>query len=290
MFQYDLSIAGVNLRIQSQQRFPPNAAFAPFLVQNMTKPQYLVEYKPVQQLPPIPSKVVCEGQCDRFHADDNGGWVRSFFDAPHSTQPYAVGRYDYQNGQITIEYLEQGKHCVSEFSNSFFHLGVERLLMQEHKFCFHAALIRSHLGGILFSGPSGIGKSTQANLWCQYRGSVLLNGDRPILGKDREIWTGWGSPYAGSSACHVNESSPIRAIVLLKQTPQCSIRRLDLREGVRRIYAGLTVYSWEKAFAMAAFDFAAELASELPVYELCCTPDEAAVEMLEQTLQKELCL
>ncbi len=130
----------------------------------------------------------------------------------------------------------------------------------------------------------------QADLWCKHRSSVLLNGDRPIIGKEHEIWTGWGSPYAGSSRCHVNESNPITAIVLLKQASQCSIRRLDLREGVRRIYAGLTVYSWDAAFSVASFDFAVELASELPVYELCCTPDEAAVEILEQTLQKELCL
>lgn len=288
MFRYDLSVAGVRLRLMSQQQFPSDTSFTPFLVQNMAEPQYLVEYRLVQQLPPIPPKVLYEGQCDRFHASDNGAWVRSFFDAPHSKEPYAVGRYDYQNGRITIAYLEQGKHCVSEFSNSFFHLGLERLMMQEHKFCFHAALIRSHLGSILFSGPSGIGKSTQADLWCKYRDSVLLNGDRPIIGKDHGVWTGWGSPYAGSSRCHVNESCPIAAVVLLKQAPQCSIRRLELREGVRRIYAGLTVYSWEAAFSAAAFDFALEMASELPVYELSCTPDVAAVEILEQTLRKEL--
>lgn len=288
-FRYDLNIADIQICIQTDHPLLQETAFQPFLNRKRS-PQYTVSCRQVASLPPIPEQILHEGVCDRVHPDGKGGWLRSFFDAPRSREPYAVGTYDYPGGTITIEYLESGKACVDGMSNTFYHLGIEALLMQEQKFCFHAACIQTDFRGILFSGPSGIGKSTQADLWCRHRGSRMLNGDRPILGKENGIWTAWGSPYAGSSRCYVDESCPIAAIVMLRQSPKCSVRRLEKREGFRRIYSGLTVYSWNEAFSSAAFDCAVNLAGQVPIYELCCTPDEAAVECLEAELRKEITL
>ena len=75
---------------------------------------------------------------------------------------------------------------------------------------------------------------------------------------------------------------------MLRQAPVCTIRRLSRREAYRSIYAGLTVNSWNPAFSLSALDFAVALAGEIPVYELCCTPDEAAVVCLEEQFRKDL--
>ena len=72
--------------------------------------------------------------------------------------------------------------------------------------------------GLLFSGPSVIGKSTQAALW-ERHGARLLNGDRTVLGPGPAGWTAWGSPYAGSSRCFCSEQRTIGAIVVLEQAP-----------------------------------------------------------------------
>ena len=84
---------------------------------------------------------------------------------------------------------------------------------------------------MLIAGYPGIGKSTQADLWQRYEGAELLNGDRTVLRRIDGVWTAFGSPYAGSSNCFVNESRPVRAIVLLSQGSVCSLRRPRGRGG-----------------------------------------------------------
>lgn len=286
--QYNLEIAGIPIRMRTELSLPWEKAFLPFRSSNAAPPQYTAVYRQVERLPAIPDKILWAGSCERAHPDGKGSYIRSFFDPTRDMEPYAVGTYDYPHGEITIDYLEHGRIYVSEMSNSFFHLGIEALLLQEQKFCFHSACVETPVGGLLFSGPSGIGKSTQADLWCNCRNASMINGDRPIIGKSGNQWLAWGSPYAGSSHYYVNRSCPIAAVIMLKQAPQCSLRHLPLSEGFRRIYSGLTIYSWNAAFAGAAFDFAVEFASEIPVYVFSCTPDEEAVDFLETELREDL--
>lgn len=281
-----LSIAGITLRMDTDRPLAPGSKFAPFLTEE-SKPDFLARFRRVAELPPIPEKILHEDVCYRVHPNGRGGYLRSFFDPPRDDTPYAVATYDYSRGRIQVDYLEKGASCVSEMGNSFFHLGLEAMLIHKNRLCLHAACVQTHLGGILFSGPSGIGKSTQAELWCDNRGAKQINGDRPILSRHEDGWLAWGSPYAGSSRCHINESCPVTAIVMLRQAKECSLRRLSLPEAFRAVWSGLTVYSWDKTFVDAASSLALELIASVPVLEFACTPDMQAVTFLEQGLRKE---
>lgn len=272
--------------MESDQLIAEKGEFLPFLTKSST-PDFRIEFRLVDVLPPIPNQVLHEDNCYRVHPDGKGGYIRSFFDAPRDMTPYAVAVYDYPNGIIRVDYLEKGAHCVSEMHNSFFHLGFEAMLIHRDRLCLHAACVSTPMGGILFSGPSGVGKSTQANLWCRYRDAKQINGDRPILSKTEQGWLAWGSPYAGSSRCHVNESCPATAIVMLRQSKECGLRRLKPAEAFRAIWSGLTMHSWDEQLVNKACDLAMELVAAVPVFEFACTPDEWAVEYLETGLRKE---
>lgn len=257
-------------------------SFRPF--QTADAPDYTAKFRMVETLPEFDGRVVYEGSCYRVHPDGS----RSFFDVPRELTPYALARTNYDAGTVEIDCLRGSSRCISRMENSFFHLGFEGLLIRRDRVCFHASCIRTELGGILFSGPSGIGKSTQAELWCRCRGAELVNGDRPILQKTSDGFLAWGSPYAGSSRCHVNTSVPVNALVFLSQEPENRLRRLNTGEAFRRIYAGLTIYGWDREFMERAVSLAAELAAAVPCYELGCVPDESAVVCLEQRLKKDL--
>lgn len=285
-FSCSLSIAGMTLRMDTDRPLALGRNFAPFLTEE-SKPDFLARFRRVAELPPIPEKILHEDVCYRVHPDGRGGYLRSFFDPPRDDTPYAVATYDYPRGSIQVDYLEKGASCVSEMGNSFFHLGLEAMLIHKNRLCLHAACVQTQLGGILFSGPSGIGKSTQAELWCNFRGAKQINGDRPILSRHEDGWLAWGSPYAGSSRCHINESCPVTAIIMLRQARECSLRRLSLPEAFRAVWSGLTVYSWDKTFVDAASSLALELIASVPVLEFACTPDMQAVTFLEQGLRKE---
>jgi hypothetical protein len=257
-------------------------------VEEVPVPDYQVTFRLTDMLPQIPSEVIYEGECYRIHPDEKKCYLRSFFDAPRETVPYAVAEYDWENGQIRIGCLAKGTHCISDIHNSFFHIDFESLLMRRRRLCLHAACVDTPLGGILFSGPSGIGKSTQAQLWCTYRGARQINGDRPILSMDTGQWLAWGSPYAGSSWCHLNENARVRAIVILKRGRSCHIRRLNTPEALRAVWAGLTIHSWDKNFVEQALDLTMDLVRDVPVYSFTCTADENAVQYLEEELGKEI--
>ena len=289
MYQFKLEIADVSITLYTTYQWREQNAFLPFMKEN-ENPDYEVVFRMTELLPEIPDSEIYQVECYRVHSDKRGGYLRSFFDAPRDFTPYAVAEYDYDNGKIWIDYLAKGERCVSEIHNSFFHIGFEAMLIHKKRLCFHAACIDTQLGGILFSGPSGIGKSTQADLWCKYRNAELINGDRPILSKDKKGWLAWGSPYAGSSKCHVNKNCSVTAIVMLQQTDQCTVRQLHGVEAFRAVWSGMTVYSWDKWFVEEAIELTMKLIEEVPVFEFCCTPDKEAVEYLEQELRKRCCL
>ena len=280
---YYLSIAGLVIRLETDRVLCEGAAFAPFLSPE-TEPDVTAVFRRAQQLPRIPEEILFEDLCYRVHPDGKGGYLRSFFDAPKDLTPYALASYDHAGGRIRVDYLEKGAHCLCEMTNTFFHLALEALLISHGRLCLHAACVETPLGGILFSGPSGIGKSTQAEIWCKYRASKLINGDRPILSADGDGWRAWGSPYAGSSECHINESCAVRAIVMLKQGKENTLRRLQGAEAFRTVWSGVTVPLWDTAAAEKACDLTLVLIEKVPVYEFTCTPDLAAVEALEQAL------
>jgi hypothetical protein len=278
-------IAGIPIGMELPYALPSEEAFRPFLTEK--EPQYLAVFRQVETLPSFSETVLWESDCYRVHPDGKGGFLRSFFQVPQGHEPYGVGAYGYEGGSITVSYLERGRSCLCELSNSFFHIGFEALMLREKRMCLHASCIKTALGGILFSGRSGIGKSTQAALWQTYRGAELINGDRPILSREADGWLTWGSPYAGSSRCYVNASCPVRAVVMLQKSADCHLSRLSAAEAFRRIYAGLTVYRWDAAFVTDILELVEALVREIPVFEYACTPDERSVEVLERALREE---
>ena len=275
------SVAGIPISMETELELPMTASFRPFVTEE--PPVYRGRFRVVEELPDYDPAVCCTGTCYHVHP----GADRTFFDAAYERTPYALARTDHAAGIVDVAYQERCAHCVSQLDNSFFHLGFEGLLIRHDRVCFHASCIRTDLGGILFSGPSGIGKSTQAKLWCDHRGGSLLNGDRPILQRTENGFLAWGSPYAGSSQCHVNDSVPVSALVFLEQAGENRIRRLKQSEAFRRIYAGLTMYSWDRFFVERAVDLAMELAAAVPCYELACLPDGSSVECLERQLKED---
>ena len=61
-------------------------------------------------------------------------------------------------------------------------LCLERPLSVQGCYILHCTFLDYRGQAILFSGPSGIGKSTHANLWCRHiPGTQVLNGDRALL-------------------------------------------------------------------------------------------------------------
>ena len=217
--------------------------------------------------------------------ENQNTFVRWFRDPEKKEAPYAYSSIELSSKTVNVFYLRTAEKMLGYLDSCFSYIAWETLLMHEKRLLLHSSFVASPYGGILFSGVSGIGKSTQADLWCRFRGCRLLNGDRTILHFEDDRLTGYGSPYAGSSKCYVNDSCTIRILVFLQKSTECRVRKLRKAEVFRNIYAQLTVNSWDKKFVQFACDMAERIADTIPVYELSCTPDLKAVELLEKVLQ-----
>lgn len=156
-----------------------------------------------------------------------------------------------------------------------------RRIMTEHRVLFfHASQIGLGDRGILFTAPSGTGKTTQAKLWRKFRGAEILCNDRTLT--DGRLT--YGFPTDGSEPVITGERRSLGAIVVLEQAPENTVRRLRPREILLRLMPQLVLDTWDPDAATAAMELLLSLASQTPVYLLRCTPDEHAVRCLEQQL------
>ena len=108
----------------------------------------------------------------------------------------------------------------------------------------HSSLIEYHGEGILFLGPSGIGKTTQAELWNKYRNARIINGDIVFAQETSDAFLGWGTPWHGSSPYCENTSVPVKALIVLKQAPENSIRELTGFEKVTAVSNNVFYPRW----------------------------------------------
>ena len=159
-------------------------------------------------------------------------------------------------------------------------LPMRRIMMQHGVLFFHASQIGLGDRGILFTAPSGTGKTTQAKLWRNHRGAQLLCNDRTLT--DGSLT--YGYPMDGSEPVITGERRSLGAIVVLEQAPRNAVRRLRPREILPRLMPQLVLDTWDPAASAAAMELLLNLIPRTPVYLLRCTPDECAVQCLEQQL------
>lgn len=92
-------------------------------------------------------------------------------------------------------------------------LEAEHHIVQRGGFLLHASFVRWKDKSILFTAPSGTGKSTQAELWRCHRNAEIINGDRVAVTMSDQGAMSWGIPYCGTSGICKNAQLPVAAIL-----------------------------------------------------------------------------
>lgn len=214
------------------------------------------------------------------------GLIKMYRDPKEGGRPYAVRRVMNRGSLVEIRYRPEDQRFFCETGNAFYHAALEEWMLRCGGVILHASLVEVNGCGILFSGPAGVGKSTQAALWQEEMGAELINGDRVILRRPGPCWRGYGSPYAGSSRCWRNTSAPASAIVLLEQGAENRLRAVGPLDAFRGVWSGLTLNSWNPVFVDWASRMTQSLIASVPVYRLTCRPDAGAVQLLARALEE----
>ena len=151
----------------------------------------------------------------------------------------------------------------------------------------HSSVIEIGKKTIVFFAPSGTGKSTQANLWYQYRNAKQLNGDKTaLLCKEEGIYA-CGLPFCGTSEICNQYELPLNAMVFLSQAKKNVIRSMTGMEALKALLDNCFGYTNVSGCMLKMIEIASKILENVPIYALACTPDENAVICLEEQLRKD---
>lgn len=151
----------------------------------------------------------------------------------------------------------------------------------------HASRISYGGKAILFTAPSGTGKTTQARLWETYRGAEVLCNDRTLLRKVGDIWQTYGFPLDGSEPVRSSTVVPLGSVVLLAQGPVNEVQRMRPAKAASLLMGQSVIDGWNSDARKTAMEEILSLLTDVPVYLLTCTPDKRAVESLEAALKED---
>ena len=281
MKKYFLEIAGLRTVLCTPDEITISDRMRPFLSSPHTRTDCVITVRSCSALSAFPESGVWHGAEFYDHCEEGS---RIFHCSAPKAAAFAVTRLD-GKGNITVDVLEAYLSYFQGTSGIFNRIGLETLLLRHKGLLLHASLIEYKGIALAFTGPSGVGKSTQADLWRRCAGAHILNGDRAALRKLPHGWQAYGSPHAGSSGIYINGSAPLKALIVLRQGKENNLQPLGYTEALHCLYQELTVHHWERDFVAAATDLCLDLLENIPVYRLECRPEDSSVQLLKEGLR-----
>ena len=160
-----------------------------------------------------------------------------------------------------------------------------REIIQHGRFFLHASAVVCGGGAYLFSGPSGIGKSTHTALWQKlYPGIQILNDDKPVIWPEKGKITAWGTPFSGKTQLQMNRGVPLRGICFLKQARENRIRPVAETEALALILNNTWRPKDDKTMNLL-LNGIQQVVEEIPIFELSCTTDPEAAQLSYATMK-----
>lgn len=150
----------------------------------------------------------------------------------------------------------------------------------------HASAIEYNGKAYLFSGPSGMGKSTHTRLWQSLYGDAVqvFNDDKPALRRLDDGWFAYGTPWCGKDGINQNKKVPLGGICFLKRGENDKIRRLDKKEAMQNVLWQTTRKLKDINKMTALLTLVDKLVREVPVFELECTKEQSAAVLSSKTM------
>lgn len=192
--------------------------------------------------------------------------------------------YSERTGNTIHFYINEKYIPNMTIANLFSGAKAAVLLPEKSQFILHAAYIVHEGKAILFSAPSGTGKSTQARYWEMYRNAEIVNEDRVIITCEDGIYYANGCWAMGKSHTCKNIKVPIRAVILLEQGKENKIKKLHAIEKYQKIVIQCSFDDKEKEQCNLITNMVLDMIENVPIIGYACVNDSSSVEGLEKYL------
>lgn len=282
MYNTYYSIADVVIQIISP--FPFFAHNGVEFVCEETDPDYVFTFSQVNDIPHLMagSRKIAELLWAHEYRKKDGTEFRAFLwkDTYYSALSFCgetEGVCYYASAEILAEQAKLGFELLM-------YLCLEKILLRHGALTLHSSHIRYRGQGIVFSAPSGTGKSTQAELWEKYAGARVMNGDRSVLRKKDNQWFVYGCPMCGTSDIHISGREPLSNVIMLNQGKENNPERISPARAFRLMYSQVTISNWNVKNVDTSIELLNDLVQNVPVWHYSCTKEEDAVWILKEAL------
>ena len=153
-------------------------------------------------------------------------------------------------------------------------------------FALHSASILYRDKAWLFSGHSGMGKSTHTALWHELLQTPYLNGDLNLIGIKNGIPVIYGIPWCGTSEIFTTECHELGGIVLLGRDITDHVEELESDEKVLRVMQRMISPAWTGEMVEKNLGFSEKLVDLIQVWNLYCTKNPSAVYTIKEEIDK----
>lgn len=278
------NIAGINIEIVSDgllmlkrlSSFNSNKASVCDIKAEIIKTSYI--NKPV-------GKILIDENLKWFDSTNNSDEFISYICDKYSEEVIIMLKLSKSLKEAIIYYREDYLDDQGLIMDLLIEVLIRYCIIERDGFSIHAAAINYNGSGILFTAPSGTGKSTQAKLWQRYKQVEILNDDRPVIRRSDGQWNVYGTPWSGSNLQILNKNVHLSAIIAIRQSTENAIRRLNFKEAVAYIMPRCFLPYFDEKLMDTAIKHIVSVIKNTPVYLLSCKPDEEAVELVSKCLE-----
>ena len=281
-----LKIGDLIICLDAEGLVRPTSKLAPFYADGMTPPDVTVRitwdwlHAKRPRTPPVGRDLVQiyyqeqdEKYCE-LAGGDRGALACTWYTSDYTEMVCAINN-------VTCQVPQDSEGQILRM------LPMREIFLHYRALFFHASQVAFRNKGILFTAPSGTGKTTQAKLWQKYRGAEIVCNDRTLTRKMGGVWRTYGYPLDGSEPVRSSAVNTLGALVLLEQGPVNEVGRLPASKALPRLMPQVVMDCWSGEARSRAMELLLELLRDIPVYLLACTPDERAVEALEKKLTED---
>ena len=278
---YGVRIGDVTIRLTSKDvPLEPHAFYKAFLIK---EPQpdidIQVHYGDIPDIRPE-QKVFDSGgvwKLDKWQ----GKYLFTFTSPVAGPRPYKIAIFtpDFTRGEIYLRPLGDSDQFgeIDPLEYPLDELLMINYLSQERGIDIHACGVALGSIGLAFTGVSGAGKSTIANLW-KSRNVKVLSDDRLILRKQEECFWVYGTPWHGDARASLPDKVPLKGLYFLKQAGDNRIVPLNPTDATTRLIVRCFPTFYHVLGMKYTLGFVAELTQAVPCYELQFTPDQRAID------------
>ena len=188
-------------------------------------------------------------------------------------EEYDRSRYPKRLSEESFCYMESGRQMYKK-------------LLEFNGFYLHSSAVEFDGRAYLFSGPSGMGKSTHTRLWQKVfgEGAQVFNDDKPALRRIDGKWFAYGTPWCGKDGINQNKKVPLAGICFLKRGEENKIRRLEPKEAFPLLMSQTIFKIQDSGKLDLLLNSMNHLLNEIPIFELENKPVEEAAMLSHKTM------